>query len=69
MENIDYARLFEEIGDLLEIQDANPFRIRAYRNAARTIETLSQPLESLLEDESATLPGTEIEKKAGELLL
>jgi DNA polymerase (family 10) len=55
VENIDYARLFEEIADLLEIQDANPFRIRAYRNAARTIETLSQPIESLLEDEDAKL--------------
>ena len=48
MENIDYARVFEEIADLLEIQGANPFRVRAYRNGARTIETLSQPLESLL---------------------
>ncbi len=55
MENIDYAHVFEEIADLLEIQGANPFRVRAYRNGARTIETLSQPLESLLEDESARL--------------
>ncbi len=55
MENIDYARVFQEIADLLEIQGANPFRIRAYRNAARTIETLSQPLESLLADEEAQL--------------
>ncbi|NIR42632.1 MAG: DNA polymerase/3'-5' exonuclease PolX [Gemmatimonadetes bacterium] len=55
MENIDYARVFEEIADLLEIQDANPFRIRAYRNAARTIETLSQSLDSILADEEAEL--------------
>lgn len=55
MENIDYAHVFEEIADLLEIQGANPFRIRAYRNGARTIETLSQPLESLLEDPDARL--------------
>ncbi len=60
MENIDYARIFVEIADLLEIQGANPFRIRAYRNGARTIETLSQPLESILRDEEAKpedLPG------------
>ena len=60
MENIDYARVFGEIADLLEIQGANPFRIRAYRNGARTIETLSQPMDSLLEDEDADpedLPG------------
>lgn len=55
MENIDYARVFEEIGDLLEIQGANPFRIRAYRNAARTIETLSQTLDSILADDPAAL--------------
>ena len=55
MENIDYGRVFEEIADLLEIQGANPFRIRAYRNGARTIETLSQPLESLLKSQEARL--------------
>jgi DNA polymerase (family 10) len=55
VENIDYARVFEEIADLLEIQGANPFRVRAYRNAARTLETLSQPIDSLLKDEDARL--------------
>ncbi len=55
MENIDYAHVFQEIADLLEIQDANPFRVRAYRNGARTIETLSKSLESVLEDENARL--------------
>jgi DNA polymerase (family 10) len=38
--NADIARTFEEIADLLEIGDANPFRVRAYRNAARTIGEL-----------------------------
>lgn len=33
--NADIAANFEEIADLLEIQGGNPFRIRAYRNAAR----------------------------------
>ena len=60
MENIDYARIFEEIANLLEIKGANPFRIRAYLNGARTIETLSQPLESIIKDEEVRiedLPG------------
>ena len=35
--NADIARVFEDIADLLEISEANPFRVRAYRNAARTI--------------------------------
>ncbi len=60
MENIDIARIFEEVADLLEIQGANPFRIRAYRTAARTVEAQSIPIASLLaKDEGALeeLPG------------
>ena len=36
--NADIATLFEEIADLLEIENANPFRVRAYRNAARQLQ-------------------------------
>jgi DNA polymerase (family X) len=36
--NAEIARIFEEIAELLEIGDENPFRVRAYRNAARTVE-------------------------------
>jgi DNA polymerase (family 10) len=35
--NAQIAAVFEEIADLLEVQGENPFRIRAYRNAARTV--------------------------------
>jgi DNA polymerase (family 10) len=38
--NADIARALDEIADLLEIQGANAFRVRAYRNAARTIGDL-----------------------------
>ncbi|MBI4513442.1 MAG: DNA polymerase/3'-5' exonuclease PolX [Gemmatimonadetes bacterium] len=55
MENIDIAKIFEEVADLLEIQGANPFRVRAYRNAARTVETLSVPVVSLLKKEASAL--------------
>lgn len=44
MKNVDVARHFEEIGDLLEIQGANTFRVRAYRNGSRTIEDLAEPI-------------------------
>jgi DNA polymerase (family 10) len=58
VENIDVARIFEELADLLEIQGGNPFRIRAYRTAARTIETLTVPAASLAgEDRLDELPG------------
>ena len=40
--NADIAAVFDEIADLLEIESANPFRVRAYRNAARDIAG-SQP--------------------------
>jgi DNA polymerase (family 10) len=35
--NARIALVFEEIADLLEVQGENPFRIRAYRNAARMV--------------------------------
>ena len=37
MDNLAIARVFAEIGDLLEIKGENPFKIRAYRNASETI--------------------------------
>jgi len=37
MQNGAIAAQFEELAELLEIQGANPFRVRAYRNAARAI--------------------------------
>lgn len=37
MKNTEVAAAFDLIADILEFQDANPFRVRAYRNAARTI--------------------------------
>lgn len=40
--NSAIARALQEIADALEIEGANPFRVRAYRNAARCLETLGQ---------------------------
>ncbi len=40
--NADIAGIFEQIADLLEVENDNPFRIRAYRNAARTLRNLGQ---------------------------
>ena len=60
MENIEIARIFEDVADLLEMLGASVFRIRAYRAAARTVETLGTPAESLLKkDRNAleVLPG------------
>lgn len=40
VQNADIARAFEEIADLLELGNENPFRVRAYRNAARIVGEL-----------------------------
>ena len=44
MQNPDIARLFDEVADLLEIKNENPFRVRAYRNAARIVRDYPRPL-------------------------
>ncbi|MGE5058581.1 MAG: PHP domain-containing protein, partial [Betaproteobacteria bacterium] len=50
MENVEIANLLNKYADLLEIQGADLFRIQAYRNAARTIESLSQPVSQLVQE-------------------
>jgi DNA polymerase (family 10) len=57
--NATIAAVFDEIADLLDIQGANPFRIRAYRNAARTIGELGTDITTLMERGTALtdIPG------------
>ena len=49
MHNLDIARIFNEIADILELKGENAFKIRAYRKAALTIETLTQDLKVIAE--------------------
>lgn len=44
MDNLDVAAALHEIADLLELQGADPFKVRAYRRGARTLELLDEPL-------------------------
>lgn len=46
--NADIAAQFYRMADLLEIEGANPFRVRAYRRAAATIEDLPTSVASML---------------------
>lgn len=57
--NADIAAVFGEIADLLEIQGANPFRIRAYRNAARSVGEFGRDFSTLIASGEAIphLPG------------
>jgi DNA polymerase (family X) len=50
MQNPDIARLFDEVADLLEIKDENPFRVRAYRNAARVVRDHPRPLADVVHE-------------------
>jgi DNA polymerase (family 10) len=57
--NSDVSRILNKIGDLLDIEGANPFRIRAYRNAARTVGDLPQSVAEMVKrnKDLSKLPG------------
>ncbi len=57
--NKQVAEQFNRLADLLEIQGANTFRVRAYRNAAQTVESLPRDAQEMLEDgeDLSELPG------------
>lgn len=48
MDKHQVAEILVNIGTLLELKGENPFKTRAYGNAARTIETLTEPLEKVV---------------------
>ena len=59
MENLEISRVLDDVAVLLEIEGANPFRIRAYQNAARIVESHSTPLKRMIAegDDITELPG------------
>jgi DNA polymerase (family 10) len=59
VQNAEIAAMFDQTADLLEIQGENPFRVRAYRRAARVIEGLPKSVASQLSagQDLAQLPG------------
>lgn len=65
------AAVLVNIGTLLELKGENPFKTRAYLNAARTIEALNEPLETLIEERrlgEVKGIGEALEKKIAELV-
>jgi DNA polymerase (family X) len=50
MDNITIARLLDETAALLEIDAADPFRIRSYRRAAEAVEQQTTQLSTLVEE-------------------
>ncbi|HYX81830.1 MAG TPA: DNA polymerase/3'-5' exonuclease PolX [Gemmatimonadales bacterium] len=60
MQNAEIARLLGDVADLLEISGGNPFKVRAYRNAARTVADHPDPIAELVSDgefDLTDLPG------------
>ncbi len=58
MKNREIAHLFESQADILEIQDANQFRVNAYRRVARALEELTVDVAGLVESGEITgIPG------------
>jgi DNA polymerase (family X) len=70
VDNLAIARVLGEIGDLLEIKSENPFKIRAYRNAAESIAHLGTRIADLTPAERLGVPGIgkDLAAKIGELL-
>lgn len=68
---MEIARVFREIADLLEIKGDNPFKIRAYRQGARTLELLPDKVGDLIRDDRLYTVkgiGPALEKKIKEML-
>ena len=59
MQNAEIAVALDDVADLLELKESNPFHVRAYRTAARTVESLSRPVAAIIQagEDLAELPG------------
>ena len=57
LDNLAIARVFAEIGDLLEIKNENPFKIRAYRNVSETIAHTAERMADLPAAARLAIPG------------
>ncbi len=59
LHNSDIAGVFDTVADLLEIKGENAFRVRAYRNAARTLGALSRDITEMVREKEdfTALPG------------
>src|SRR5688572_11947360 len=71
MEKDQVAEILVNIGTLLELKGENPFKTRAYVNAARTVETADEPLAKLVaENRLGDLKGIgeALQKKIAELV-
>jgi len=57
MDNLGAARLLSETADLMELGQENPFKVRAYRNAAQLVAALPGPIAKMSPEAIRALPG------------
>jgi DNA polymerase (family 10) len=57
MHNDEIARIFDDVADMLELGGENFFRVRAYRNAARTVRDFPAPIEDVGRKRFKEIPG------------
>lgn len=72
IQNMDVADIFYKYANLLEIEDANPFRVRSYRNAARAVSGLPRNLTDMVRKKEDLTQlsgiGKELAKKIEEII-
>jgi DNA polymerase (family X) len=57
MKNREIARIFDEIADIMEIREDNPFKIRAYRKGSLNLEGLTRDVAEMSHKELLEIPG------------
>lgn len=57
LRNAEVAAVLDQIADLLEIDEQNAFRVRAYRNAARVVSDEGRSVDEMQDAELDALPG------------
>ena len=71
MDKDQIGEIFIKIATLLELKGENPFKSRAYHNAARALETLNEPLDNVIsENRLGQIKGIgeSLQKKIAEML-
>lgn len=70
MSNKEIAKVFQFLGDIMELHGENPFKIRSYQNAYLTLRKLERPLTEMEATEISAIKGVgqAIAEKIRELL-
>ncbi|MCA9147757.1 MAG: DNA polymerase/3'-5' exonuclease PolX [Planctomycetales bacterium] len=73
MNNAKIAAAFDQVADLLEFKNSNPFRVRAYRKAARVVGDLPEAISDIVSDPERSLTdidgiGKDLAEKCAELI-